>query len=118
MNLIDRISSGLNRLADRTNQAFDEGRVRMEQARVRKRKDVSARDLGYLVYNERSKGTKTAEGEVEFHVRRIADAEAELAKLEQQLTAMREARRKPAGASADATGDGGTEGSAPPPTGG
>lgn len=117
MSLIDRIASGLNRLADRTNQAFDEGRVRMEQARVRKRKDVSARDLGYLVYNEHSKGAKPTEGEVAFHVRRIADAEAELAKLEQQLTAMREARGKQA-ASPDATGDGGAVESAPPPSDG
>jgi 50S ribosomal subunit-associated GTPase HflX len=120
MNLIDRISSGFNRLADRTNQALDEGRLRMELARVRRRKDQAARDLGYLVYNERNKGTKPAEGETDFLVRRIADAETEMAKLDQQVNAIREARRAPAAATAaaDATGDGGAGDAAPPSSAG
>ena len=121
MNLIDRISSGFSRLADRTNQALDEGRLRMELARVRRRKDQAARDLGYLVYNERSKGTKPAEGELDFLVRRIADAETEMAKLDQQINAIREARRNPATAAAtptpEAPGDGGAGDAAPPSPG-
>ena len=95
MSLIDRISTGINRLADRTTQVLDEGRLRLDLMRARRRKDNVARDLGYVAYRQ-AKGTAPSEGEVEALVRRIDDVEQAITTLEDEL---RRARGKAAPAS-------------------
>jgi len=88
MGLIERISSGINMLADRTNQALDEGRLRLDLMRVRRRRDNLARDLGFITFRQ-VKGTPPADGEVEALVRRMEDCDAEIGRLEQQLRQVR-----------------------------
>jgi hypothetical protein len=88
MGLFDRISTGINRLADRTNQALDEGRLRLDLLRVRRRRDNLARDLGYLAYRQ-AKGTAPADGEADALIRRIEDCDAEIVKLDLQISEVR-----------------------------
>lgn len=88
MSLIDRISTGLEKLGRRTTQAIEEGKLRMDLMRVRRRKDAAARDLGYLTYQQ-SKGAVPAEGEAERLHRRIGDAEVEIERLEAQIRDLR-----------------------------
>ena len=103
MGLIERISTGINRLADRTNQALDEGRLRLDLLRVRRRRDNLARDLGYLTFRQ-AKGSPPGEGEVDALVRRMDDCDAEIAKLDLQLSQVRAAGGAGAGTPAPEQG--------------
>jgi hypothetical protein len=91
MGLIERISTGINRLADKTNQALDEGRLRLDLLRVRRRRDNLARDLGYLTFRQ-TKGTAPAEGEADALIRRMEDCDAEILKLDLQISEVRRAQ--------------------------
>jgi len=84
MGIGDRIRSGIDTLSRKANLAIDEGRLRMELLRVKRRRDNAARDLGYVVYRQ-SQGTAPAEGEADALTKRIADADAAMAKIEDDL---------------------------------
>jgi capsule polysaccharide export protein KpsE/RkpR len=84
MSLIDRVAAGLDTLGKKTQQVFDESKLRMDLARVRRRKDNAARDLGYLAYRT-SKGEILPEGESDVLIRRIAAAEEEIGKIEAEI---------------------------------
>ncbi len=112
MGLIDRISSGINLLADRTNQALDEGRLRLELMRVRRRRDNLARDLGYIAFRQ-AKGTAPADGEVDALVRRMEDCDAEIAKLDEQVRQVRPAAGAAGGDGGATPGQGTGDGPAP-----
>jgi capsule polysaccharide export protein KpsE/RkpR len=84
MSLIDRVAAGLDTLGKKTQQVFDESKLRMDVARVRRRKDNAARDLGYLAYRT-SKGEILPEGESDVVIRRIAAAEEEIGKIEAEI---------------------------------
>jgi hypothetical protein len=84
MGLGERIMSGIETLGRRANQALDEGRVRMDLLKTRRRRDLLARDLGYLVYRQ-SKGTPPLEGEIEALTKKMADEDVEMARLEEEL---------------------------------
>lgn len=88
MSLIDRVANGLDQLGRKAAQAFDESKLRMDQARVRRRKDNAARDLGYLTYRQ-SKGEILPEGEAEYLIRRIAAADEEIAKIEAEIASVK-----------------------------
>ena len=84
MSLIDRVAAGLDTLGKKTQQVFDESKLRRDVARVRRRKDNAARDLGYVAYRT-SKGEILPEGEGDVLIRRITAAEEEIAKLEAEI---------------------------------
>jgi capsule polysaccharide export protein KpsE/RkpR len=88
MKLIDRVAAGIDQLGKRAAQALDESKLRMEQAGVRRRKDHAARELGYLAYRK-SKGETVADSEAEVLIRRMAAADDEIAKLEDQIAKVR-----------------------------
>ena len=96
MKLVDRVAAGLDQLGRKAVQAIDEGKLRMDVAGVRRRKDHAARDLGYLAYRQ-SKGEIPAEGDTELQIRRIAAAEEEIAKLEAEIAKVRGSAAPPAG---------------------
>ena len=98
MSLIDRFAAGLETLGKKANQAFDEGKLRVELARVRRRMDNAARDLGYVTYRQ-GKGTVASPAEVETLTRRIADAEAAVARVESEIERLKQG---PGGAAASA----------------
>jgi len=88
MSLIDRVAAGLDVIGKKAAQALDESKLRMDLARVRRRKDNSARDLGYLAYRT-SKGEILPEGESDAVIRRIAATEEEIAKIEADIGKVR-----------------------------
>jgi uncharacterized small protein (DUF1192 family) len=100
MSLIDRVAAGLDTLGKKTQQVFDESKLRMDLARVRRRKDNAARDLGYLAYRT-SKGEILSEGESDVLIRRIAAAEEEIGKIEAEIAKVK--------------GEGAAAGTPPPP---
>lgn len=88
MALLERITAGLDKLGQKTNQFLDESRLRMELLRQRRRKDNLARDLGYLVYRQ-SQGATPAEGEIDGLTKRIAEAEREIDRLQSEIETVR-----------------------------
>ena len=94
MSLIDRVAAGLDTLGKKTQQVFDESKLRMDLARVRRRKDNAARDLGYLGYRT-SKGEILPEGESDVLIRRVAAAEEEIGKIEAEIAKVKGEGEKP-----------------------
>lgn len=114
MKLFNRVAAGLDTIGKRANQALDEGKLRVDLARVRRRMDGAARALGYLTYRQ-AKGDSASPSEIETLTRRIADAEAEVARIEAALAQFGPPKRAEASASsAEPSGEtGGAAGSAP-----
>jgi hypothetical protein len=121
MSLMDRVAAGLETLGRKANQALDEGKLRMELIRARRRMDAAARDLGYVTYRQ-AKGSPPPEGEIEALTRRIAEGEAEAARLQGEIDKLKSARGGPVPPAANAGGthDGpaATEAASPPPAAG
>lgn len=84
MKLFDRVAAGLDTLGRKANQALDEGKLRVDLARVRRRMDGAARSLGYVTYGQ-AKGEPASPAEIETLTRKIADAEADVARIEAAL---------------------------------
>jgi len=84
MSLMDRFAAGLESLGKKANLAFDEGKLRMDLLRTRRRTDAAARDLGYVTYRQ-AKGQSAPEGEIEALTRRIADGEAEVKRIQDEI---------------------------------
>lgn len=122
MSLFDRFAAGLETLGKKANLAFDEGKLRVELARVHRRMDNAARDLGYLTYRQ-AKGTQAAPADVEALTRRIADAETAVARIEKEIEQLKPRSGGAAPATDDAdrmTNEGGpapTEAASPPSPG-
>jgi hypothetical protein len=112
MSLMDRFAAGLETLGKRANQALDEGKLRMELLRTRRRLDHAARALGYITYRQ-SRGEPAPQAEVEALTRRMAEAEADAARLEAEIATLKGRTSPPPGPSTpgpQATGE-------PPPGG-
>jgi len=88
MSLMDRFAAGLETLGRKANQALDEGKLRMELLRARRRLDHAARALGYITYRQ-SRGEPAPPAEVESLTRRMAEAEEEAARFEAQIAALK-----------------------------
>lgn len=106
MKLFERVAAGLDTLGRKANQALDEGKLRVDLARVRRRMDGAARSLGYVTYRQ-AKGEAASPAEIETLTRRISDAEAEVARIEEALAEVKRRGTAEAGSpAAQAPGDG------------
>ena len=54
MGLMDRVREQAAQIAQRTQEAAQEGRVKLDEAQARRRADAMFRDLGAAVYAERT----------------------------------------------------------------
>lgn len=97
MSLFDRVAAGLDQIGKKTQQVFDESRLRMDLGRARRRKDLAARDLGYLTHRQ-AKGEELNPAAIDTLVRRIdsiveeiAGIEAEIAKVKGETTVVADA---------------------------
>ena len=79
MALWDRVRTELDRAGRVAQQAFDEGRLRLEMLRVRRQADGAAQKLGYAIYRARreSRELPTEEYTVLAHAIEMAEAEVE-----------------------------------------
>lgn len=90
MGLVDGLQSGFRKLGQAAGQALDETRIQVELLGARRRKDTVARDLGYLVYRV-TQGATAAQGEQDALVKRMADIEKQIEKLDGDLRQLRAA---------------------------
>jgi hypothetical protein len=93
MALIDRLKTELDRAGRAAQDAFDEGRLRLELFRVRQTADRSAQRLGYAVFRARRSGSELTAEQYASLAADLTAAEAEVTRYE-TLLAEAERRRK------------------------
>jgi hypothetical protein len=113
MSLMDRFAAGLETLGRKANQALDEGKLRMDLLRTRRRLDHAARALGYTTYRQ-NRGEAAPQAEIDSLTRRMAEAEAEAARLEAEIARLRAPAAAPPGPAPGPEPPGRTSTDAPP----
>jgi len=88
MALIDRLKQELDRAGKAAQDAFDDGKTRLEAFRTRQLADKAAQALGYAVYRARQAGQEVDTDSYARLSSALAAHEAEATKLEQQLREM------------------------------
>ena len=91
--LFDRLNQELEAFGKKAQAALDEGKLQIEQMRVRRKRDNAARDLGLLIHR-RERGGEVEARRVDALLVRLDALEAELAQLARQLDEAR--RQRPA----------------------
>jgi hypothetical protein len=97
MGFMDKVKAAAQDVASEAKQATAKAQTKMEQSQTRKKIDDLAKQLGYLVYREKTQGTPAG-----------ADADklvADMGELEQQLAASQAGATSAADASESAGGD-------------
>jgi outer membrane murein-binding lipoprotein Lpp len=110
--LFDRLNQELEAFGKKAQAALDEGKLQIELLRLRRRRDNAARDLGLLMYR-RERGRESEPRRIDALMSRIDDLEAEIARLEQQISEGRRSGPRsnqpaPATLGADKTEEAGT----------
>ena len=77
MALWDRVRTELDRAGRVAQHALDEGRIRLEMLRARRKADSAAQEMGYAVYRARKQGRELTVDEYNGLSRAIEAAEAE-----------------------------------------
>jgi len=78
MGLMDRVREQAAQLAQKTQEAAQEGRVMLDQAQARRRADAMFRDLGAAVYAERTgRGGADGAAKIDRLVKALSRQEAE-----------------------------------------
>jgi hypothetical protein len=78
MGLMDRVRDQAAQLAQKTQEAAQEGRVMLDQAQARRRADAMFRDLGAAVYAERTgRGGPDGAAKIDRLVKALSRQEAE-----------------------------------------
>ncbi len=86
--LFDRLNQELEAFGKRAQSALDEGKSQIELVRVKRQRDVVARDLGLLVYRrERSGAAEPAR--IDALMLRLDDLEGQITRFEQEAAAAR-----------------------------
>lgn len=93
MPLWDRVKTELDRAGRVAQQAFDEGRLRLEMLRARRNADSAAQRLGYAVFRARRESREITGDEYAGFARAIELAEAEVERY-RRLTDEAVARRR------------------------
>ena len=94
MAIWNKVKSGLDRAGEAAQHALDEGRVRLEIARIRKLADKAAQGLGYALTKARDAG---GDLDTETYGRfrsTLREHEVELKRYEEQLETFKAARKK------------------------
>ena len=93
MGLFDELERELDRASDAAKQALDEGRLRLDLHRVRRKADEAAAALGFAVHRARKDG-KELDAETMIRLdATLAEQTAELDRIEAELATIRSARR-------------------------
>lgn len=92
MGLWDKLSTELRTAGKAAQEAFDEGKVRLEIFRVRQLADKAAQALGYAVHGARKEGKEIAPDTLQRLEAALVEQEAEASRLEEELARHRAAR--------------------------
>jgi hypothetical protein len=85
MAMWEKLRTELDRAGKAAQGALDEGKVRLDAYRARKRADKAAQVLGYAVYRARTMSSELAPEVYARYAADIATHEAEAIRLETQL---------------------------------
>jgi hypothetical protein len=85
MPLIDRLRTELDRAGRAAQNAFDEGRLRLELFRAKQNADRSAQRLGYAVFKAKRAGSELGNEAYAPLAAELTAAEAEVARYETLL---------------------------------
>lgn len=78
MGLMDRVKEQAAQLAQKTQEAAQEGKVRLDQAAAKRRADAMFRELGAAVYADRTgRGGGDTAAKIERLVKALSDQEAD-----------------------------------------
>jgi len=112
MALLDRLKQELDRAGKVAQDAFDDGKTRLEAFRTRQLADKAAQALGYAVYRARKSGGDLdaatydrLRGTLETHDTEAARLEAEIELRRQQSAASRSASSTAPGENASSSAD-------------
>lgn len=87
-NLFDRLNKELEDFGKKAQSAFDEGRVRLDLMRLRRKQDNTARDLGLLYYQKKREGEADKE-QIEAMLTRLDDLKRRINEFEEQIRTAR-----------------------------
>ena len=86
MGFMDKMKSAAQDAATQAKKATSQAQTKMEEGQVRKKMDESAKNLGYLVYNEKTKGTPSG-GQLDTYVGEMQGLEQKIQELQAQAAA-------------------------------
>jgi hypothetical protein len=95
MALWDRVRTELDRAGRVAQQAFDEGRLRLEMLRARRQADTAAQRLGYAVHRARRESREISADEYAALAKGIESAEAEVERFRRLIDEAIAKRRRP-----------------------
>jgi hypothetical protein len=112
MGLMDKVKAQANQLAQKTQEAAQEGKAKLDQAQANRRGDAMLRQLGGLVYAEHTgKGTPDSQAKIEKLISDISTFERENGL---NLAAQPQATVPQPGVPADQPSQGPSESTSPP----
>jgi hypothetical protein len=83
-NLFDRLNKELEDFGKKAQSAFDEGRVRLDLMRLRRKQDNTARDLG-LLYHQQERGGEADKEQIETMLTRLDTLKTEINGFEEEI---------------------------------
>jgi hypothetical protein len=86
--IFDRLNHELETIGRRAQAALDEGKLQIELMRVRRQRDVAARELGVFVHRKERQGD-VEQARIDAQMLKMDDLDLEIARLERQLAAAR-----------------------------
>ncbi len=86
--LLDRLNQEIEELSKKAQAAMDQGRLRLELMRIRRRQDNAARDLGLLTHR-RERGGEADPARIEALLEKLDQVEKEITKLEREIAAVK-----------------------------
>ena len=104
MALLDRLKQELDRAGRAAQEAFDDGKTRLEAFRTRQLADKAAQALGYAVYRSRKSGGDIDAATYDRLRATLETHDTEAARLEAEI----ELRRQQAAAASSTSSTGGT----------
>jgi hypothetical protein len=115
MAIWDKLKTELDRAGKAAQDALDEGKLRLEAFRARQLADKAAESLGYAVFRARQAGQEVDWDTLTRLVNALAEREAEVKRLEEQIRSVKKPDEAPK--AADAKPEGSAEPKPPdPPT--
>lgn len=119
MGFMDKVKSAAQDAATQAKKATSQAQTKMEEGQVRKKLDETAKNLGYLIYRERSQGTP-AGAQADSYVSEMQGLEAQISQLQAQAAAEAPQEAPPVGEQQGSTAPAGAgpepTPSAPPPS--